>query len=61
VLDVVFAGKRLRRIGLAAKRTRRAQVVNLASFPEARTGRLVLRVGSQGRPVRVEGIGAALA
>jgi hypothetical protein len=61
VLDVRFKGKRLKRIRLGSNRMRRAQVVEVASFPQPRSGRLVLRVWSEGKPVMVEGVGISLA
>jgi hypothetical protein len=61
VLDVRFKGKRLKRIRLGSNRMRRAQAVEVASFPQPRTGRLVLRVWSEGKPVMVEGVGISLA
>jgi hypothetical protein len=61
ILDVIFKGKRLKRIRLASGKTRRAQLVEVKTFPQLRTGRLRLRVRSDGRPVVVEGVGIGLA
>jgi hypothetical protein len=61
VLDVIFKGKRLKRIRLASSKNRRAQLVEVKTFPQLRTGRLRLQVRSEGRPVVVEGVGIGLA
>jgi hypothetical protein len=61
VLDVIFKGKRLKRIRLASNKNRRAQLVEVKTFPQLRTGRLRLRVQSEDKPVVVEGVGIGLA
>jgi hypothetical protein len=61
VLDVIFGGKRLKRIRLWSSRMRRRQIVEVKTFAHIRTGRLLLRVRSDGRPVPVEGVGISLA
>lgn len=61
VLEVRFNGRRLKRIQLGTARMRRARVVEIGAFSQPRTGRLVIRVLSAGKPVIVEGVGISLA
>jgi hypothetical protein len=56
----VYAGSRLlRTVRLAAPRTTARVVVPVASFAAPWTGRLHVVVATQGRPVRIEGLGVA--
>jgi hypothetical protein len=56
----VYAGSRLlRTVRLAAPRTAARVVVPVASFATPYTGRLHVVVATQGRPVRIEGLGVA--
>ncbi len=56
----VYLGKHLlKKVSLAAKRTKRKKLVDIARFSTARAGTVKVRVVSRGRPVVIEGLGLA--
>jgi hypothetical protein len=58
-VQVYLRGRRLRRIDLDASATRKARLIRVATFTRVRTGKVRIKVVSEGRPVRVEGVGAS--
>ncbi|MGN6575959.1 MAG: hypothetical protein ACTHKG_09735 [Nocardioides sp.] len=56
----VYLGKHLlKKVSLAAKRTHKKKLVNIAGFSTARAGTVKIKVVSKGRPVVIEGLGLA--
>jgi hypothetical protein len=56
----VYLGKHLlKKVSLAAKRTKKMKVVNVAGFSTARAGTIKIQVVSAGKPVVIEGLGVA--
>jgi hypothetical protein len=56
----VYLGKHLlKKVSLAAKRTKKMKVVNVAGFSTARAGTITVKVVSSGKPVVIEGLGVA--
>jgi hypothetical protein len=56
----VYLGKHLlKKVSLAAKRTKKMKVVNVAGFSTARAGTIKVKVVSAGKPVVIEGLGVA--
>jgi hypothetical protein len=56
----VYLGKHLlKKVSLAAKRTKKRKVVNVAGFSTARAGTITVKVVSSGKPVVIEGLGVA--
>ena len=56
----VYLGKHLlKKVSLAAKRTKKRKLVNVAGFSTARGGTIKIRVVSRGKPVVIEGLGVA--
>ncbi len=56
----VYLGKHLlKKVSLAAKRTKKKKLVNIARFSTARAGTVKVRVVSKGKPVVIEGLGLA--
>jgi hypothetical protein len=56
---VYWKGALLKKVSLAAARTKRKQVIALAAFGSPRSGKLKLVVLSSARPVSVDGLGAS--
>jgi hypothetical protein len=59
VVDVYLGTRRLRRISLDAKTTKKKQLIRVATFARVRTGTARIKIVSEGRPVLVEGLGAS--
>ena len=59
VVKVYLGKKLLKKVSLAARTTRKKQVVNVASFSTARKGKVRVVVASSGKKVVVEGLGIA--
>jgi hypothetical protein len=56
----VYLGKHLlKKVSLAAKRTKKKQLVNVAGFSTARAGTISIKVVTAGKPVVIEGLGLA--
>jgi hypothetical protein len=60
-IKVFFRNKLLRTIRLRAGAIRKKRIVDLAIFNTVRSGTLLARVTSSGRPVRIEGVGVSAA
>jgi subtilisin family serine protease len=58
-VEVLWNGRRLRRINLGSRRLARTQLIPIASFEDVRRGRVQVRVTSSRRPVRIEGLGVS--
>jgi hypothetical protein len=59
VVKVYLGQHLLKKVSLAAKRTKKRKVVNVAGFSTARAGTIKVKVVSAGRPVVIEGLGVA--
>jgi uncharacterized delta-60 repeat protein len=59
VVEVYLGARRLRRVHLAARETRARQLINLATFPDVRSGRVRIVIVSRNRRVLVEGLGGS--
>lgn len=59
VVKVYLGATLLKKVSLAADTTRKKQLVTIASFPTARTGRVTVLVASRNKQVVVEGLGIA--
>jgi acid phosphatase type 7 len=57
VIDVLFRGKKLKRIRLRSPTTNKLSMVALKTFDSPQTGTVTVRVVSDGKIVRVEGLG----
>jgi uncharacterized protein (DUF3084 family) len=58
-VKVIYEGKVIGRVSLATPGSRRKVIIPVATLPRVGNGRLVIRVISDGRPVRIEGVFAA--
>ena len=60
-VKVFFNGVLLKRVYLAASSTQKKKVVKVAGFGSVKKGTVRIRVASSGKPVKIEGLGAARA
>jgi hypothetical protein len=60
-IEVYWNGKPIRRIDLTAKRVQHRAVIALTTFSAPQPGRIVIRVESDARPVRIDGLAASVA
>jgi PQQ-like domain len=58
-VKVLLGNDRLKTISLKANRTKKRQLINLATFNRVRTGRITIVVTSGGKLVRIEGLGVS--
>jgi hypothetical protein len=58
-VDVYLGGRRLKRVDLSSATTKERQVIRIASFTALRRGWVSIVVVSSGKPVFIEGLGAA--
>jgi hypothetical protein len=56
VVRVRMGNRDLGRVSLRSAKLKHKRVVHVASFPKVRTGRVVIRVVSSSKPVRIDGI-----
>jgi uncharacterized delta-60 repeat protein len=59
VVEVRLSGRLLKRIDLHSKATKERQIIRIASFSALKRGRVAIVVASTGKPVIIEGLGAA--
>lgn len=57
VVEVRFRGNLLRTIDLRSSRVRKKRVINVRAFNRVRRGKVVVKVTSARKPVRIEGLG----
>jgi hypothetical protein len=60
IVRVLWNGASLRKLDLSARATRRKVRFRLAHFSAPKTGKLVIKVVSRGKPVKIDGLGASL-
>jgi hypothetical protein len=61
VIDVFFQGKLLRRIRLRSSMTKKLRMIDLQTFDSVQVGSVKIRVVSDGKLVRVDGLGVSSA
>jgi hypothetical protein len=59
VVNVLLGRRLLKRIDLHSKATKERQLISIASFSAARRDRVEIVIASSGKPVIIEGLGAA--